>query len=305
MICLTVGLFYGFRNMKIPEKIKNNPLVSLIILILLLWSTYPLVLKFVLKNNDWGSLGTFGDTYGALNTLFSGLAFAVLILSLFLQRKELEAQRIELEAQRQEIKESNLIAEAQRKITEQQAQLIEQQILDSKVQAFYQLLFKYIDEKNRKIELLKVVNHSGINVVKKFCSNFETNFVVGDSPKYIETMERDTLDGLFIQALNSSHVITSNQLISIQYVEFINFILGFIESHKYLGVKDDALLTLLSFLDMSEVKFILYQSYENEELKKNIEEYSLMRKLSYFDESDEFCLILANRIYSIKAIIPN
>ncbi|OON25480.1 hypothetical protein BI372_14230 [Acinetobacter pittii] len=37
--------------------------------------------------------GTYGDSYGSLNTLFSGLAFAALFISLLLQRRELEAQR--------------------------------------------------------------------------------------------------------------------------------------------------------------------------------------------------------------------
>lgn len=109
--------------------------------------------------------GTYGDSYGSLNTLFSGFAFAILIISLFMQRQELKEQRKELEAQRHEIKESNNIAEAQRKITEQQAVLIEQQITDSKIQSFYQLLFKYIDEKNRKISDLRASDVTGLSLI--------------------------------------------------------------------------------------------------------------------------------------------
>lgn len=299
-----VGLFYGFRSMKISERIKNNPLASLIILILILWSIYPLALKLVLVKNDWNSLGTFGDTYGALNTLFSGLAFAVLILSLFLQRKELEAQRIELEAQRLEIKESNLIAEAQRKITEQQSQLIEQQILDSKIQAFYQLLFKYIDEKNRKIELLTIPNSSDINVIKIFCNQFEGSFV-RESFEHIENMDSDTIDRLFLQALYIAHKMTNDQLDLIQYAEFITFILDFIESHENLGIKNNALLILLSFLDISEVKVIFYLSYKNKKLKEYIKKYSLMRKISNNDENNETILRLIKKIYSYKSTNQN
>jgi len=40
---------------------------------------------------------TFGDMFGAVNTLFSGLAFAGLIYAILLQRSELELQRKELE----------------------------------------------------------------------------------------------------------------------------------------------------------------------------------------------------------------
>ena len=42
------------------------------------------------------SFGQFGDAFGALNTLFSGLAFAALIVTLWMQREELELQRKEL-----------------------------------------------------------------------------------------------------------------------------------------------------------------------------------------------------------------
>jgi len=44
--------------------------------------------------------GTFGDSFGTLNTLFSGLAFSGVIISLFLQRKDLSAAR-EQERQQQ------------------------------------------------------------------------------------------------------------------------------------------------------------------------------------------------------------
>ena len=45
------------------------------------------------------SLGEFGDVYGALNTLFSGLAFSGVIISIVLQSSELRATRKEMEAQ--------------------------------------------------------------------------------------------------------------------------------------------------------------------------------------------------------------
>lgn len=38
--------------------------------------------------------GTFGDQFGAVNALFSGLAFTGLIYTIILQRRDLEIQRI-------------------------------------------------------------------------------------------------------------------------------------------------------------------------------------------------------------------
>ena len=51
--------------------------------------------------------GTFGDKFGAVNSLFAGLAFAGIIFTIFLQRKELQLQRKELEATREVFEKQN------------------------------------------------------------------------------------------------------------------------------------------------------------------------------------------------------
>lgn len=58
--------------------------------------------------------GIFGDMFGAVNALFSGLAFAGLILTLILQRNELSLQRDELEQTRNEFVEQNKTMKRQR-----------------------------------------------------------------------------------------------------------------------------------------------------------------------------------------------
>ena len=47
--------------------------------------------------------GQFGDKFGAVNALFSGLAFACLVFTIILQKKELALQREELSDTRQEL----------------------------------------------------------------------------------------------------------------------------------------------------------------------------------------------------------
>jgi hypothetical protein len=68
--------------------------------------------------NSWSDRGTFGDTFGTLNALFSGFAFAALVIALFMQREELSLQRRELELTRQELQRS---AEAQQTVAKLQA----------------------------------------------------------------------------------------------------------------------------------------------------------------------------------------
>ncbi|MDX7923378.1 putative phage abortive infection protein [Aeromonas media] len=72
----------------------------------LLWWKYPtwIVHEWVFDKLLTGkvfapSLGEFGDVYGALNTLFSGLAFSGVIISIVLQSIELRATRKEMNSQ--------------------------------------------------------------------------------------------------------------------------------------------------------------------------------------------------------------
>jgi hypothetical protein len=55
---------------------------------------------------DIAKRGQFGDQFGAINALFSGLAFAGIVVSLFLQRRDLSLQRRDLKMQRVELQKS-------------------------------------------------------------------------------------------------------------------------------------------------------------------------------------------------------
>lgn len=58
--------------------------------------------------------GLFGDSFGAVNALISALAFAGVIVTFYLQRKELDLQRQELKAQREEFTQQNKTLKLQR-----------------------------------------------------------------------------------------------------------------------------------------------------------------------------------------------
>lgn len=59
---------------------------------------------------DWQKSSQFGDMFGGIGALFSGLALAGVVVAVLMQRDELELQREELVATREELKRS---AEAQ------------------------------------------------------------------------------------------------------------------------------------------------------------------------------------------------
>ena len=86
---------------------------------------------------DWQTRGQVGDSFGSINALFSGLAFAALIVTIWMQRHELALQREELALQREEMAKSRaeiatqariqraalLVAIAQARITAMEADI--------------------------------------------------------------------------------------------------------------------------------------------------------------------------------------
>ncbi|MFE8711582.1 putative phage abortive infection protein [Aeromonas allosaccharophila] len=64
-------------------------------------------------NNFVHDLGTFGDVFGSLNTLFSGLAFAGIIVSIRLQSKELEETRNEMKRQSEQFTKQSVVLNKQ------------------------------------------------------------------------------------------------------------------------------------------------------------------------------------------------
>lgn len=87
----------------------------LITFVLVIWG----ISGFLLIDNP--DRGTIGDMFGAVNSLFSGLAFAGLIYTIFLQKNELGLQRKELTFTREEIRGQKETLQAQNKQLTHQA----------------------------------------------------------------------------------------------------------------------------------------------------------------------------------------
>ena len=251
--------------------------------------------------------GTYGDSYGSLNTLFSGLAFAILIISLFMQRQELQAQRLELEEQRKEIKESNTIADKQREITEQQAALNAQQIHDAKVQNFYNLLFRFLDEKNRKIGDLELSRES------KARGNYVFEYFLNGVLRYlrsrflyanlIEDETDEEIRLMFEDLIENGHTVSRNTLIENEYFEYLCFILRFIEDHESLEITETAIKIFISYQSINEMFCMFIISLEDQELQSYIIKYALLRKLNTYD-GDEHLMNLIDKVSGEEAYTP-
>lgn len=82
-------------------RIRTGTVIGVAAAIVAAWAAIAVAAYFALP--DWEKRGQFGDVFGAVNALFSGLAFAGLIFAILLQREDLELQRQELTLTRHEL----------------------------------------------------------------------------------------------------------------------------------------------------------------------------------------------------------
>ncbi|WP_025743307.1 hypothetical protein [Aquimarina pacifica] len=120
------------------ENSKNSILIKLILLVVLIWGVSAILIMFFLS--EWSDRGTFGDLFGAVNALFSALAFAVLIYTIILQREEIKQNREEIVLNRKELEKSGKI---QRKSQEVLIRQVEQTHLSAKMNAMRTLVDYY------------------------------------------------------------------------------------------------------------------------------------------------------------------
>ena len=122
------------------ERLKSRfgVLTLLIILVIVIWVLSAIGIIFYL--DDWSERGTFGDLFGAVNALFSGLAFAGLIYTIILQKRDLEMQREEVKMNRSELKKS---ASAQQKSEKALSQQVEQMKVTSRLNALNTIINYY------------------------------------------------------------------------------------------------------------------------------------------------------------------
>jgi hypothetical protein len=95
---------------------KKHIYISLLFIFVIgLWTAYPFIIsqQFVVDlfpKEDWISRGVVGDSFGALNTLFSGLALAGLAVNIYLQSVQLKKLEAKEEENSSKIKSQSEIA---------------------------------------------------------------------------------------------------------------------------------------------------------------------------------------------------
>ena len=83
------------------RNLSAGAVVGIFLAVLVIWLLTPFIISAIYPQIS--DRGLAGDLFGSVNALFSGLAFAGVIVAILLQREELELQRHEITANRVEL----------------------------------------------------------------------------------------------------------------------------------------------------------------------------------------------------------
>lgn len=139
------------------QTISTTKVIALVITVLVIWAVSARLVW--LSFDSAAERGQFGDMFGSVNALFSGLAFLVLILSMWLQRDELNLQR-------QELAETRAVMEEQKKEFSLQNSLL-------RLQTFEATFFQWLGLHHKIVESLRLREHENRKVFEHLHS--ETN----------------------------------------------------------------------------------------------------------------------------------
>lgn len=128
-------------------------------IIFIIWATvitFFWLLSGYLMTLWWGTTnrGNAGDMFGAINALFSGLAFAGIIYTITMQREDLKLQRDAIKMQTDELK-------LQREETARSADQLESQRLLLNYQIIMSTVLELINIKNKKLSGISIRNSEG------------------------------------------------------------------------------------------------------------------------------------------------
>lgn len=132
---------------------NKKTLFTLLFLIVFAWAISGVIIYYAASN--WSDRGTIGDMFGAVNALFSGLAFVGLIYTIIMQREEIKMNLQEIEMNRKELKKS---ASAQIKSQEALKEQVRQTHLTAKINAISTVINYYniqISNPNSSPELVE------------------------------------------------------------------------------------------------------------------------------------------------------
>lgn len=154
--------------MKTEDKKKSNGLIWIILLVIVAVCVWAGSAAFIrgLYPDSLAKSAQFGDMFGAINALFSGLALGGVVVAIFLQSRDLELQREEMSGQTDQF-------EAQREEMAAQVEFMYQQSLTMIRQRSQDGFFQLLRNLNDIIADMQLGGVRGRASFKKAMSHYE------------------------------------------------------------------------------------------------------------------------------------
>lgn len=272
----------------IKESTSNNkkkaklarPIAIAILLCIGIWSggmllTHWYAINYFSVPKEANSPALFGDSFGAVNALISAFAFAGVIVSMYLQRKDLEMQRESIDIQRDELQQNTKELELQRKEFEIQNKTM-------RLQRFENTFFNMLSLQQEIVNGLHYADPQRyINLLR------EMNKLQRLDDKI--TTGREVFEYLFSiyckdNILKNGNGAYFNDKISIfhHYFRHLYRIVKFIDETTLLETKKEKysyMCILRATLSKYELIHLYYNGLEFPKFKALIEEYSLLNNI--------------------------
>lgn len=266
-------------NKRLLLWLRNNLLCVMIIMVLVLFLANLCLIFLPFDENE---RGTFGDQFGAVNALFSGLAFAGLIYTIILQRHDLKLQRRDLHYQRRELELNRKELELTRQEMEEQTAEFEKQNETLKIQRFENTFFNMLSQFQEVVNNLKVskdfYGSEGRDCFEKtYAKNeqIEQSFNDFDHLSLSSIILRDGINGY--KRSETPKYFDHYFRLLYRILKFVNdskVITGFDEKYEYTAM-------LRAMLSRYELVWLYYNglSYGAQKLKPLIERYAMLNNL--------------------------
>ena len=236
---------------------KYKILIFLFITVFILWILNPIIVGYIYQG--MAERGQAGDLFGAVNSLFSGLAFAGIIWSLRLQQTQLEMQKEELKLQREEQIASRIELKGQKEQLQQQSDTFKLQRFENSFFSLLNVHRKY--QRNMSPQIYEELK----NKIKTFSNSNELQVIqIGYFEFYCEYSS--VLD---------------------QYFKNLYLILKFLESSSNKNFYAQIISAQLSKYEKLLIFYHCLSKTEIEIFKPLVEKYSILEGLVSIELIDE------------------
>lgn len=237
-----------------------------------------IILMYCIFPSDSEKRGQFGDMFGFIGALFSGLAFAGLIVTMLQQREDLQNQKDEIKIQRQDLEAQTEALKLQKEEIAQANKELKEQNKTIMLQRFENTFFSMLELQQTIVNELRYelvnVEYKGRNVLSVIYKQIKNKAYVDN---------RLTLEDSIEKYLQCYYTYVFNGILD-HYFRYLYRIIKLVDESQCLTnvEKYNYLCLLRAQLSKDELLMLFYNGlsdYGNEKFKPLIEKYALFKNI--------------------------